>query len=141
MQCRELSSLIVELGRETRRIVVEVPLTQVVAAVVVLHHLDMIGNGNINQSLKRENIKEEIETMILLTKRVRREDLVIQSTIVNDTKEMNINERRRINDLIDINMIGVVVVQMMIIVDIHQRRNGSMIDKRRVNLQTTSVIT
>ena len=81
---------------------------------------------------------------ILLTKRVRREDLVIQSTVVNDTKEMNTNERRRINDLIDIDVRGVVVVQMMIIADIRQRRNGSMIDdspvfirdERRVNLQT-----
>lgn len=112
-------------------IVVAVHLIQVVVAVAVLHHLDMLGNGNINhQSLKRESIKE-IEKMTLLTKRVRK-DLAIQNT-VDDTKV--INERRRINDLItDIDVRGgVVVVQMMIIVDIHQRRNGSMIDDSPVS--------
>ena len=99
-----------------------VPLNRVVVAV------DMIGNGSTtnHQSLKRGNIKEETEMMILLTKRVRREDLVIQNTVVNDTKEMNISERRKIKDL---DMIEVVAVQMMIIADIHQRRNGSMISR------------
>ena len=111
---------------------VAVLLIQVVAA-VVLRHLDMIRNGNINhQNQRRESIKE-IRMMILLTKRVRI-DLVIQSTVVNDTKEMNINERRRIKDLTDIDVRGVVVVvQMMIIVDIHQRRSGSMIDDSPVS--------
>ena len=72
--------------------------------------------------------------MILLTKRVRKEDLVIRSTVVKDIKEMNTNERRRTNDLIDIDVRGVVVVvQMMIIVEIHQRRNGSMIDDSPVS--------
>merc|ERR1712007_228423 len=101
--------LIVVLGWERRKMIaVIVPLIQVVVLVAaVLRHLDMIGNGNINQSLKREDTKEETEMMILLTRRVRKEGLVIQSIVVNGTKEMNTNGRRKIKDLIDIDVRGV----------------------------------